>query len=322
MAVIQLFWENLKRQIAQAYRQACLSELEALKPGNVHRFADGHGMNLVDFVASADASVEPLTDSTFGLGERIFHAVKATRESVGCNTNLGILMLCAPLILAILDHSRNSATLQERVNSVLTHSNKVDTDWMFRAIQMAAPGGLGQSDKYDVFEKPTASLLEIMSHASDRDLIARQYATGYQDIFDFALPTFMQFLERWQNREWAITGLYLSLLARYPDTHVERKFGLYKAVVTTLHAGELLKGLEKADRPEEFQSRLMQADTEFKHEGINPGTTADLTVATLFVSHLEPVLSQFEQNTGLPRVRDSRPSEVGIQNQTQTLNNK
>jgi triphosphoribosyl-dephospho-CoA synthase len=320
MAVIQLFWENLKRQIAQAYRQACLSELEALKPGNVHRFADGHGMNLVDFVASADASVEPLTDSAFGLGERIFHAVKATREAVGCNTNLGILMLCAPLILAMLDHNKSTGTLQERMNAVLNQANKADTEWLFRAIQVAAPGGLGQSDKYDVYEKPSASLLEVMSHASDRDLIARQYTTGYQDIFEFALPTFMHFLERWQNREWAITALYLSLLARYPDTHVERKFGLYKAVVTTLRAGELLRGLEKADRPEDFQSRLMQADKEFKQGGINPGTTADLTVATLFVSHLEPVLSQFEQNTGLPRVRDSRPSEVGIQNQT--LNNK
>jgi triphosphoribosyl-dephospho-CoA synthase len=320
MAVIQLFWENLKRQIAQAYRQACLSELEALKPGNVHRFADGHGMNLVDFVASADASVEPLTDSTYGLGERIFQAVKATREAVGCNTNLGILMLCAPLILAILDHSRNSGTLQERVNSVLTQANNADTEWLFRAIQLAAPGGLGHSEKYDVFQSPAAPLLEVMSHASDRDLIARQYATSYKDLFDFALPSFVHFQERWQNREWAITGLYLSLLARYPDTHVERKFGLYKAVVTTLRAGELLKGLEKADRPEDFQSRLMQADKEFKHGGINPGTTADLTVATLFVSHLEPVFSQFEHNTGLPRVRDSRPGEVGIQNQT--LNNK
>ncbi len=316
MTVIQLFREHLKRQIAQAYRQACLSELEALKPGNVHRFADGHGMNLVDFVASADASVEPLTDVSYGLGERIFRAVKATREAVGCNTNLGILMLCAPLILAMLEHNRNPGTLQARVNSVLIQASKVDTEWLFRAIQLAAPGGLGQSDKYDVYEQPSVSLLEVMSHASDRDLIARQYATGYQDIFDFALPTFIDFLERWQNREWAITGLYLSLLARYPDTHVARKFGLYKAVVTTLRAGELLKGLKKADRPEDFQSRLMQADKEFKHEGINPGTTADLTVATLFVSHLEPVLSQFEQNTGLPRVRDTRPSEVGIQNET------
>ncbi|MES9852353.1 MAG: triphosphoribosyl-dephospho-CoA synthase [Candidatus Thiodiazotropha sp. L084R] len=58
--------------------------------------------------------------------------------------------------------------------------------------------------------------------------------------------------------------------------------------------------------------RLLQTDHEFKRKGINPGTSADLTVATLFIAHLESLSTVFEHNTGSTRVRDSRPNEVGI----------
>ncbi|MBT3058443.1 MAG: triphosphoribosyl-dephospho-CoA synthase [Candidatus Thiodiazotropha sp.] len=304
--------EELRSQIATAYRQACLCELDALKPGNVHRFSDGHRMTLEDFITSATVTAEPLTLPGLGLGERIYRAVAATREAVGCNTNLGILMLCAPLIHALLEESRPNNALHDRLCHLLLKTDSDQVGWLFRAIQLAAPGGLGQSDKYDVAEAPRASLIEVMEHAAERDLVARQYATGFADLFGFALPLLHDYQARWQN-EWAITALFLSLLARYPDSHIRRKNGLYKAVATSLHGAELLKELEKAELPEHYHLRLLQADNEFKREGINPGTSADLTVATLFISYLEQILPAFGLNTGYTRVRDSRPEEVGIQ---------
>jgi triphosphoribosyl-dephospho-CoA synthase len=312
MTVLPSRTADIRTHLAALYRQACLRELDALKPGNVHRFSDGHGMTLEDFITSANVSAEPLTAPCLGLGERIYRAVEATRKAVGCNTNLGIIMLCAPLIQAILDDKRSTGSLRDRLRGVLAQSSADDLDWLYRAIQLAAPGGLGHSDKYDVSETPDAGLIEVMTHAAERDLIARQYATGFSDLFDFALPSLRRHEARWQSREWAITALFLSLLAHFPDTHIRRKYGLYKAVATSVHAAELAKGLARADLPEHYHLRLLQADTEFKREGINPGTSADMTVATVFLSHLEQMLSLFEQNTGYTRVRDSRPEEVGI----------
>ena len=89
-----------RAQIRAAYLAACQAELQALKPGNVHVFADGHGMSVADFEASAAASAGALTDPALPVGERILRAVRRSRRAAGCNTNLGILLLCAPLAAA------------------------------------------------------------------------------------------------------------------------------------------------------------------------------------------------------------------------------
>ena len=82
--------------IAAAYRASCLDELDALKPGNVHAFADGHRMAVADFVASAEISAPHLAEAGAPVGRRVLRAVEATIDQVGQNTNLGILLLCAP----------------------------------------------------------------------------------------------------------------------------------------------------------------------------------------------------------------------------------
>ncbi|MEJ2593400.1 MAG: triphosphoribosyl-dephospho-CoA synthase [Candidatus Thiodiazotropha sp.] len=304
---------SLRERLVAAYRQACLYELDALKPGNVHRFSDGHKMTLEDFVTSADVSAEPLTRPGLGLGERIFRAVEATRDAVGCNTNLGILMLCAPLVHGLLETPEDDTTpLRERLRAVLNQADEKETEWLFRAIELASPGGLGESDRYDVRQPAGVPLVEAMRHAVERDLIARQYATGFADLFDYALPRLRECEQRWSSEPWALTGLYLDLLAHFPDTHIRRKHGLYKAVVISLHAASLAQGLRNAGKPEHYQLRLLQADAEFKREGINPGTSADMTVATVFLAHLASMLPAFEQKTGYSRARDIRPDGVGI----------
>src|SRR5664280_2078606 len=141
------------QQLSELYQQACEVELQAFKPGNVSVYADGHDMTVADFRISYEVSAVPLCNPDYSLGEKIFNAVKSTREAVGCNTNLGIILLCAPLIQAISDiHS--DLTLKQALHQVLTTTTLEDAQWVFKAITQASPGGLGRSEDQDVSENP------------------------------------------------------------------------------------------------------------------------------------------------------------------------
>ncbi|MGR9037321.1 MAG: triphosphoribosyl-dephospho-CoA synthase, partial [Gammaproteobacteria bacterium] len=159
------------RMPGKLYRAACEIELKTFKPGNVSIYSDGHDMTVADFRISAEVSAEPLCHPDYSLGEKIYYAVKATRDAVGCNTNLGIILLCAPLIQASLLMSSNE-NLRQVLCRVLADSTVEDADWVFKAITLAAPGGLGRSGEQDVRGKATATLLEAMKIASGRDRIA------------------------------------------------------------------------------------------------------------------------------------------------------
>ena len=89
--------------IADAFHDFCLAELDALKPGNVHRFADDTRMSVADFERSAAAAAPVMGRAGLPVGKRILGAVEATRNAVGQNTNLGIILLAAPLASAALD---------------------------------------------------------------------------------------------------------------------------------------------------------------------------------------------------------------------------
>lgn len=302
---------NLSGQLAAAYRHACRLELEALKPGNVHRYADGHGMRTADFVASAEASAEPLTRSGRGVGECIYRAVTATRRVVACNTNLGILMLSAPLLQAMLAEELQGG-LRQRLQQVLGQADKLQTQWLFRAIRLAAPAGLGQADRHDVGGTAHAPLLEVMQSAAQRDLIARQYVNGFADLFDYALPLLRDYRTRWQDEAWALVALFLSLLKKFPDTHIARKQGETQARAVSDGIAGLADELSRAARPQIFFDRLLRVDTEFKRQGINPGTTADLTVAAMLMLRLETIHCAFEPKAGTPRINDTELVVAGV----------
>ena len=276
----------LRAQAASAYLSACALELAAIKPGNVHAAADGHGMKVADFMTSAAVSAGPLTEPGLGLGERVYRAVAATRSAVGCNTNLGICLLCGPLLCAVLEPT-GSERLPERLAQVLAAADAEDMRWLNRAIRLAAPAGLGDADRYDVADEATASPLEVMALAADRDRIARQYVEEYRDLFERALPLLAEFQRRFRDAAWATAALYMDFLARYPDTHIARKFGMEQARTVSLRAAPLAAALARSTRPESLRGELLDLDRELKEAGINPGTSADLTVACLLIDRLQ-----------------------------------
>ena len=139
------------QQVGKAYKIACMAEIEALKPGNVHIFSDGHGMTVYDFIKSAEAVCGVITMAELTLGQRILYSVEATQKAVACNTNLGIILLCAPLVHAVLTQQEGS--LQQRLQQVLLNTTLEDAQLAFDAIALAKPGGLGQVALHDVHQK-------------------------------------------------------------------------------------------------------------------------------------------------------------------------
>ncbi len=271
--------------VAAAYRDACLAELAALKPGNVHDFAGGHDMTTADFEASARASAPAMGAPSLSVGARIFEAIRRTRQAVGCNTNLGIVLLCAPLAQAALSSAEGS--LHDRLGRILKRLDVADAEQAFAAIRLAEPAGLGTAPQHDVRAPPTVSLAVAMAAAADRDRIAAQYANGFLDIFELGLPRLRDALARWRSEEWATTSAYLAFLAHLPDSHVARKFGLARAQAVCAMALPHAERLDEAADPEQLAPPLLAFDRQLKAAGLNPGTSADLTVASLFAHRIE-----------------------------------
>jgi triphosphoribosyl-dephospho-CoA synthase len=264
-------------RIAEAYVAACRAELDALKPGNVHRFADGHGMTVADFERSAEASARAIARAGARVGARALEAIAATRAAVGQNTNLGIVLLAAPLAAAA---ERPEPDFRAALARALADLDRDDARDVFAAIAMAAPGGLGTAERHDVREPPTVSLREAMAGAADRDLVARQYVADFEDVFGLGLETFCA--TPGEAAEKA-TAVYLAFLAAAPDSHVARKFGRAAAESLRQEARSRARSLESApDR----QTALAAWDADWKARGLNPGTSADLTVATIFAAYV------------------------------------
>lgn len=270
--------------IEAAFLAACRAELEALKPGNVHVHAAGHRMTVADFLASAAASAPPIAAAGRGVGARIRAAVAATRAACGQNTNLGILLLAAPLAAA----AERPPPLAAGLAAVLEALTVEDASLTYRAIRLASPAGLGSSGQHDVMDEPMVTLLEAMRAASGRDLIARQYATGYADVLGIGVPRLLACRAAGWSDAWATSATYLAFLAAFPDTHVARKHGAQIASTVQHRAMVFDARLRLAIDPTPLHDLLLDFDRELKDAEINPGTSADLTVASHFAAALLP----------------------------------
>lgn len=277
---------NQPRLLEKAYLEACEAELQAFKPGNVSVHSEGHGMSVEDFRLSAKASAPPLCDPKLSLGEKIFQAVKATREAAGCNTNLGIVLLAAPLLQACLVGEADKP-LRENLKAVLNGTTREDAVWVYRAIRLAAPGGLGESADQDVHSDPEVTLREAMRIAEGRDRIAWQYTNSYATIFDLAVPRYHNGLLFWRDEALATVGVFAGLLRANPDSHIERKFGTRFNRFVADKIARVDAALRVPGNAVAILELLREVDVEFKAAGINPGTTADLTVACLLAVRLE-----------------------------------
>jgi triphosphoribosyl-dephospho-CoA synthase len=271
-------------EVGEAFRAACRDEIKAPKPGNVHVFGPGHGMNVADFLASAAAAAGPLSSPGATVGTRILGAVEATRAAAGMNTNLGILLLCGPLAAA----AERGDDLRQALTEVLKSLDRRDTEQVFGAIALANPGGLGDAPRYDVRGPANIDLYEAMAAAAERDAIAFQYVSNFHDVFVTGLKALAEARQCGLKPPWPTVAVYLSFLAVLPDSHIWRKFGPLAAAEIQREASEMLSIFQA--RKADSLGELLAFDQSLKSRGRNPGTSADLTVATLFADRLHDIL--------------------------------
>lgn len=260
-----------------AFLRACRLDVAVRKPGNVSFESPGHGMEAAQFIASAEAAAGPLLRTGSSVGERIEGAVEASWAAAGCNTNLGIVLLAAPLAAAA---ERRPQPLRDALADVLQELTVDDAAAAFRAIARANPGGLGRAEAQDVHAPPTLDLRRAMALAAGRDSIARQYTNGFADVFALAppqLPADDAVLAR------IVRQVFIGFLASWPDSHIVRKHG--EAVAHTVMTAA--QGFALGDSGGFDPAAWAAWDQALKAQAINPGTSADLTVAALFVAGLQ-----------------------------------
>jgi triphosphoribosyl-dephospho-CoA synthase len=269
------------RDVAAAAQLACLLEASAPKPGNVSPGRHFDDLRYEDFLAAAAAIGEPLAAAGVRpLGVTIRLATEATHRWARSNVNLGIVLLLAPLVRAA---SQSGVADSRSVRAVLEQTTVDDAREVYAAIRLAAPGGLGQVESQDVALEPDRALVDVMRLAADRDGIAREYATGFDTTFSIGAPAVAR--ARRDGLEWndAVVEAYLTLLAAAPDTHIERRGGVPLAADVTRRAREVMAagGVRSAAGRaaiDEFDRTLRDPN-----HTANPGTTADLTAAAIFV---------------------------------------
>jgi triphosphoribosyl-dephospho-CoA synthase len=268
--------------IAALAQLACLLEVSAPKPGNVspgRRFAD---LTYEDFLTSAVAIGPAFTRvADQPVGETIRQAIESTACWTKTNTNLGIVLLLAPLARAA---ATGGGELRGALRRVLDETTVNDAREVYAAIRRAKPGGLGRSDTQDVASEPDVTLLEAMRLAADRDGIAREYATAFDVTFERGAPTLAY--ARADGLPWsdAIVETYLSLLAHSVDTHIVRRTGVAAAERVSRLAREALEA--GGVRSAAGRQAVEEMDRAMRDAGNsnNPGTTADLTAAAIFVT--------------------------------------
>lgn len=259
---------------AMTAHTACVWEVLARKIGNVHPGANFADLNYLDFIHSAGALMKALTEGG-GVGETILRAVQLRREVTPSNTNLGIILLLVPLA-----KSEN----REQLEAILASLTIDDAKYAFEAIRLASAGGLGDVSEQSVNDEPTVTLIDAMRLAADRDMIAKQYATGFADVFDFGVPHLLRAFERLGCVEAAVIECQLQWLAKFPDSLVHRKRGGMSALEVRIRATSVLQygGIGTSDG----RAAALGLDTYLRCDGnrLNPGTTADLVTACLFIA--------------------------------------
>ena len=280
--------------IVAAAQLACLLEATAPKPGNVSPDRDFADLTYEDLLASAAAIGGPLAGAgARPLGTTVRLAIDATGRWTRSNANLGLVLLLAPLIRAAMIQLRPQAAnrdLRGAVRTVLEDTTVDDAREVYAASRRAAPGGLGRVAQQDVADEPSVTLLEAMRLGAGHDDIAHEYATGFEITFERAVPTLQQ--ARADGLCWsdAIVETFLGILAARPDSHVARRGGAALAADVSRRAcaAVAVGGV----RTEEGRRVIADTDRALRDPRhlANPGTTADLMAAAIFVVLVDGIM--------------------------------
>ena len=251
---------------------ASILEAAAAKPGNVHPHAPFPDLTFSDLVA-AGLAIAPALEAAAEkpLGRTILDAVTAARSATRSNANLGIVLLVAD------DQGPATPSAVEQVFGLLAAA---DAAAIWTAIQAARPGGLGTSSRWDLAGPPPPDIRAAMQVSAGHDTIARLWARGYDELFTGPVADLAAAIAAGVPLETAIIRSHLRQLARRADSLIVRRHGEATAAEVSARAADLIAREEDARWPvavAEFDASLRQP------RRLNPGTTADLVAAALYI---------------------------------------
>jgi triphosphoribosyl-dephospho-CoA synthase len=268
--------------VGQCATLACLWEASIPKPGNVHRGADFADLTFYDFATSAVAlgpAMQQASNGSQSLGQTVLAAIQATRALVQNNPNLGTVLLLAPMCM--VPTTNNS--LAEGTRAVLANLSSDDARDVYDAIRLAQPGGMGEVSEADLDGDPPSDLLHAMRLAETRDLVARQYVNGFAQVFDHVVPWLVEGLTEGLSLIDTVIHVQMRLMAEFPDSLIARKCGQPIATAASHQARHVLESGPPMSPA--YAHSLESLDFWLRSDGHrrNPGTTADLLAAGLFV---------------------------------------
>ena len=281
---MSLLTEN---QVKMAFEYACKLDVFSIKPGNVFLDHPAYGMTHKDFLQSSMACSDIICEQNIDIGEKILESVKASIDVVGCNTNLGIILLCSPIVEAIyLDNEHKLQ--QNNLKKVIDRIDLKQTKTIYKAINLANAGGMGLKDKFDLNAKKSSdfTLSEAMNFASSYDYIANEYTNYFNNIINIISLNWRNYFKLMGNAECATTATFLKLISSNPDSLIARKYGLDTAIEVSGKFKALSDDYCELKNPNIINNKLLLLDSELKIQGLNPGTTADVVVASIFINRL------------------------------------
>jgi len=284
------------KRIAQIVQEACILEVCAPKPGNVNRKHDFSDTSFEDFLLSALAIGPAFEDAAqVSVGQIVARATSDCRRRVQSNTNLGMILLLAPLAKACFYSievlgtlcSADIVSIRKNLHGVLHSLNGEDARLAYKAIRTINPGGLDEVSVQDIVGEPAVTLFEAMDLAKERDSIASEYVTDFEITFDTGLPALKNALSHGADFSDAVVHAFLVILSRVPDTLIARKNGLDVSQQVSERAGDVLSG-GSVFTPE-GKVKIVELDKTLRDDAnkLNPGTTADLTTAAVFLALLD-----------------------------------
>ncbi len=255
-----------------------------LKPGNHSSFSKIIGMSESKFKYAAKISSNFLTDKNLSLGEAVYNSAKICKVELNANYNLGIIILCAPIIRVCMNSVKSfKLDLHKLLNTI----SEKDGDLIISSIEYVKPAGIknyhGAGNIFGSNKK--LSFSKIMKIGSKWDRISRCYNQDFREILEFGLPLY-QSLKKKTSKRRAMEILYINYLAYSEDSHLLRKFGKYKARIV-VRKSEFIK--KKLSIFKKNKNLLVNFDRYLKKFHYNPGTCADLTVTTLLIDKIRDI---------------------------------
>ena len=266
------------------------------KPGNVHRTRDFPDMEFEDFVISGIVIGDTIREACMNvdidnpqLGRYILQAVSETDRWIKNNTNLGIVMMTTPIAVAAAI-SDSFEDIRQNVKLLMGNTSVDDACDLYDAINIADAGGMGDQDEYDVasdnakaeLRENNQTMYDVLKISAPWDMLAREMTSDMPAVFEIGYPIYHELKESKSKNE-ACVLTFLTILSQVPDTLISRKYGSDEALKISMMTRDLLNLKNESD----FWDKVKEFDEFLFKNKYNPGTTADLTAASIFVSYLK-----------------------------------